>query len=84
MPDRRKHCPSCGATDVAEILYGVIDRKDYENEFDNDRVYFGGTIVREEGPHWLCNECKTAWCKTNDDMYILDELGEFRQTRSSF
>ena len=82
MSYKTQHCPGCGSTDVAEILYGIIDRKAYQAEFDTKKVYDGGSIVREEGPHWLCNECKTAWCKTNDDVYQLDEHGEFLLTSS--
>ena len=36
----------------------------------------GGIIIRKNGPHWLCNDCKTAWCKTRKELYLLDEFNE--------
>lgn len=74
---RYQVCPSCGGWDVAEILYGPMDEKGYADELARKRVFFGGMIVREAGPHWLCNECRTAWCKQEDDLFHLDEFGEF-------
>jgi len=77
MKYHNQRCPSCASTDVADILYGPLEEKDYEEEVRQKRVFFGGKIIREEGPHLLCNECRKAWCRTNEDLYYLDELGEF-------
>jgi hypothetical protein len=71
------YCPFCGTHVVAEILYGDIDLSDYKDELDQKLVFYGGKMVREYGPHWLCNECKKAWCKDSDEYYMLDEFGEF-------
>ena len=77
MKHVKVNCPSCNSDDVAEILYGPVDRASYQEELESRHVYIEGGMIREEGPHWLCNECKTAWCRKSDDLYYLDELGDF-------
>ncbi len=74
-----RYCPKCSSNHFADILYGDIDPQDYRGEIEKNRVYIGGLIVREHGPHFLCNQCKTAWCKDSDDLYYLDEFGEFNE-----
>ena len=78
-----RYCPKCGSDDFADILYGDIDQKEYISELKVKGVFIGGLIVREHGPHFLCNQCGTAWCKDSDDLYILDEFGEFIETGES-
>lgn len=73
----QRFCPACSGSQIADVLYGPHVQKDNASELEVGLVVWGGKIIRENGPHWLCVECKTAWCKNNDDRYHMDEFGEF-------
>ena len=76
-PYYERYCPACNGSKIADVLYGPHVAEDNTLEIDSEQVVWGGKIIRENGPHWLCLECKTAWCKNNDDIYHMDEFGEF-------
>ncbi|HHS13496.1 MAG TPA: hypothetical protein ENN03_06970 [bacterium] len=74
---KQRYCPTCSSDRIAEILYGPLEAKASKDEMEQGGVVYGGAIVREEGPHWMCRECKTAWCRRNLRLYVRDEFGEF-------
>lgn len=74
---KKVYCPECGSSQSSEIIYGLTDLTGFEEELSSETIYYGGKIIREDGPHWLCRECKTAWCKDSDRLFHLDEFSEF-------
>ena len=64
MKDRTlpTECPSCGASRVAEILYGLpVADDDLERDLEANRVVLGGCCVSENMPAWRCTECEHEW-----------------------
>ena len=59
-----QRCPSCGAVEVAAILYG-LPRFDDELRADLDagRVVLGGCCIGGDDPVWVCRGCHHHWGK---------------------
>ncbi|GAB5431027.1 MAG: hypothetical protein EpisKO_03970 [Epibacterium sp.] len=61
-----RKCPNCGATPVANILYGMpsISPKLIEKE-ERGEVMFGGCVIEEDGSqaHWACSKCGAEFYK---------------------
>ena len=51
-------CPSCGAKDIAVILYGLPGiTKELEKAIENKKITLGGCLVYDGAPQWVCNAC---------------------------
>ncbi len=51
-------CPACGASPVAEILYGYYGHSpELEQDVEEGRITFGGCIVEDDDPDWKCTHC---------------------------
>lgn len=72
MPDHdrakqrpRPACPSCGSSlGVVRVAYGshTTDTAESVNLGDADLV----GVMKEEAPHWFCEECQTHFGKITD------------------
>ncbi len=52
------HCPSCGHSPVAAILYGdPAESPELEREREAGLVYFGGVKTWPNPPRWRCSKC---------------------------
>ena len=53
-----KHCPQCGQTPVARILYGMpaCDEKLVRN-LEESRITLGGCCISFDDPAWECTHC---------------------------
>ncbi|HEX6655594.1 MAG TPA: hypothetical protein VF153_05215 [Candidatus Limnocylindria bacterium] len=49
-------CPSCGADDVVEIIYGLPDLELWERKLRGE-VVLGGCVVGPESPEFECRNC---------------------------
>ncbi|MEZ6072258.1 MAG: hypothetical protein R3C10_18865 [Pirellulales bacterium] len=59
MSYKPERCPECGATAIAEIMYGLPDfNDDLNRQLDEGRVVLGGCVVSDDAPKWRCNECR--------------------------
>ena len=61
----RPACPSCGSSlGVVRVAYGShsYDTAETINRPDDDPV----GIMKEEAPHWFCEECQTHFGKITD------------------
>ena len=56
-------CPSCGSTDVAPIVYGLMD---HETFLENPGIVPGGCCVFPEDRH--CRACRTRFRSDGDDL----------------
>ena len=58
---RRKNmaeCPKCGGTDIAMILWGLLDvSSKLEKKLQNKKVVLGGCVVSGNDPVRECNDC---------------------------
>ncbi len=59
---RPSRCPSCGASGVSAILYGlpVVD-EELDRDLDAGRIALGGCCVWEGMPSWRCSHCHHEW-----------------------
>jgi len=59
---RPSRCPSCGASHVAEILYGMpaVD-EELQRNLDAGHIVLGGCCVSECMPRWRCGKCHHEW-----------------------
>lgn len=55
----RPPCPSCGAGDIAVIVWGMPTADDFRAAEDD--VEFGGCVVDEDSPDFRCQICGTGW-----------------------
>lgn len=59
---RPPECPFCGASRVADILYGLpVEDEDLIRDIEASRVVLGGCCVSEGMPTWRCVECAHEW-----------------------
>jgi hypothetical protein len=61
----RPACPSCGSSlGVVRVTYGSHTANTVEtlNERDADAI----GAMKEEAPHWFCEECQTHFGKITD------------------
>ena len=57
---RPSKCPSCKATSVAAILYGLPEfSQRLESDLQAGRVVLGGCCVTDDDPTWRCTACDT-------------------------
>lgn len=59
-PDR-SDCPKCGSTDVARLVYGLVDIERISEELASGRAKLAGCDVEESSPNWHCNGCGSEW-----------------------
>jgi len=51
-------CPTCGAKDIAVILYGMVSiTEELAKAIANQRVSLGGCGIYDGAPRWVCNAC---------------------------
>ncbi|WP_435010466.1 hypothetical protein P12x_001736 [Tundrisphaera lichenicola] len=56
------NCPVCGGSQVAAILYGLVDLGEpVSHDLDAGRVVLGGCSTFEESPEWHCLDCEHEW-----------------------
>ena len=68
VPRKHPACPSCGSTDVAEVLYGfVIPDEMLSAAAGRGEVVFGGCVVTGDDPRWECNVCEARFGSTRPD-----------------
>jgi len=59
-----KRCPNCGASRIANILYGLPALSEKLNkELDEGKVVLGGCIISEDDPSWCCTKCESVFYK---------------------
>ena len=52
-------CPSCGASPVATIMYGLPDcSEELFKKMLAGEIVSGGCIVMDDAPLWQCLKCK--------------------------
>ena len=56
MSDKPDACPSCGASEVLRIVYGLPDQELAE-EARLGKVALGGCVITGEDPEWQCAKC---------------------------
>ena len=56
MSDKLDGCPSCGASKVLRIVYGLPDQELAE-EARLGKVALGGCVITGENPEWRCAKC---------------------------
>ena len=56
----KKTCPSCNGKNIAKILYGLYDVRDFE-ELEQNKIVLGGCCVTGHDPKWECNNCGFRW-----------------------
>ncbi|MBR3453803.1 MAG: hypothetical protein IKH26_00615 [Bacteroidaceae bacterium] len=68
-------CPKCKSTNVAEIVYGLVDLHyddsllydgyqpdtTFRKKVDEGKIILGGCIVRHDSHKYFCNDCSYAW-----------------------
>ena len=51
-------CPKCGGTDIAIILWGLLDfDSELENKLKEKKIVLGGCCVTNNDPKLECNDC---------------------------
>ena len=51
-------CPKCGGTDIAMILWGLLDfDSELENKLKEKKIVLGGCCVTNNDPKLECNDC---------------------------
>jgi hypothetical protein len=55
-----RKCPKCGASKIANILYGYPGLTDrLQKELDEGKTVLGGCCITGDDPQWECVECHT-------------------------
>jgi hypothetical protein len=52
-----KRCPRCSSTDIAEIVWGLVDVDSFNKEEDKCKYVFRGCCVSDNDPEFSCNNC---------------------------
>ena len=52
-------CPRCGASKIADILYGMPAYSEVKDDLDAGRLVLGGCCVSDDDPPWECTVCNT-------------------------
>ena len=55
------HCPRCGGTQVARIVFGLPTDEDIEDAQEDGDVVFGGCCVDLDAPPFYCKGCDFRW-----------------------
>jgi hypothetical protein len=51
-------CPKCGGTDIAIILWGLLDfDSELEHKLKEKKIVLGGCCVTNNDPKLECNDC---------------------------
>ena len=57
-----KKCPKCGASRIANILYGLPALSEKLNKkLEEGKVVLGGCIISDDDPSWCCTECESVF-----------------------
>lgn len=57
--DTKRPCPKCGSTNVALILYGLMDLDEKMKAMTNEgKITLGGCMAEEKPLKWACNDCR--------------------------
>ncbi len=56
MSDASGECPSCGASKVLRIVYG-LPGLELAEDAQRGKVALGGCVITGEDPEWRCAKC---------------------------
>lgn len=58
LAEHPSHCPRCGHTPVAEIVFGLIAiTPEIRQDLDAGKLALGGCDVSRDDPEWKCTAC---------------------------
>ncbi len=60
MSDKLGGCPSCGASEVLRIVYG-LPSYELAEEVRLGKVALGGCVITGKDPEWRCAKCDHEW-----------------------
>jgi hypothetical protein len=62
-------CPSCGGTDIKQIMYGLPTEETMERA-QRGEVVLGGCSMWEDMADWRCSTCQHEWFDPTDPVRI--------------
>lgn len=68
MRDIARLCPTCGSTEVDEVVYGYPGEELLE-AVRQRRVVLGGCVVSPDSPRWSCAGCGLRWGRWLDSEH---------------
>jgi len=67
-------CPACGASEIAQIIYGQ-PTSELLAELQGSDYLTGGCVIQVGQPDWLCRRCSHRWFDATDPArQELDEM----------
>ncbi len=70
-----KTCPKCGASTIAEILYGYPLFSEIQDDLDAGKIVLGGCCISPYSPKWQCTTCNTELFTPNK---LLEEYNKMK------
>ena len=79
----KKRCPCCGSSEIATIVWGLVESSDeLVQGLDLGKYVLGGCCISSNDPKYHCNTCQTDFGR-NFDIRFLD-MCEVKLTISCF